>query len=609
MMEPLVTPATADRCGRLNPDTQSQGHGMDPDRFDGWSKSLAIRPTRRRVLTAGSGAALLGLLGIRSRARAQPATGLGDDGVCRLRFEASAAFSPETDGRSGPIAGLLEFTVGDGGGITEGRLTLDSGEQHPMIGHATGRYVSMRIDIGEDALIAVGAGERNVRSCAGIYGGPTSGPQEGELGSWSATTGESAASAGQPTTEQASPTAQTDELGLGPDGICRMEFQSTVRVGPSRLGGDRTAVTRGILELDIGDAGGIGEGMGRLVLDNGRTYPVLGQAPGQSVAFRIDLGGQSIIGVGVGDERTSDCVGTYSGRSIGPADGDLGDWIATAGQGRPISGGVPSGSSAGSSSAGSSSGSTGSSPGSGESSSSPCTLTQNDCSDLLLDLERCACICQETGEPICGERCCGPGATCVNGTDCVCDNGATYCEGHCLGCPAGAVCQDERCICPEQFFYCDDNNTCVFCQSGRTFNPNNGCTCESDCPGAIGAVCNGICVDLAVDAANCGSCGRACASTQVCRDGDCTCPIGTGPCGPNRECMDIYVDTNNCGGCGITCGANETCRDGFCVCRNGFDFCGGAVCIDLLSDAGNCGECGNACRFPNTRCLLGQCTP
>lgn len=306
---------------------------MDPSRFDGWSKALAARRTRRRALTTGSGAALLGLLGIRSRARAQQSTGLGDDGICRLQFEAATAFGPTVDaGANDPIAGLLEFTVGQGGGITDGRLTLESGEQYPMIGHATGRYFSMRIDIDDNVLIAVGAGERNVRSCEGTYGGPTGGPLEGDLGGWSATTGEPVSSSAPTGAGLARAAAQAADLGLGDDGICRMEFEATVRVGPSRLGGDRTAVTRGIIELDIGDAGGIGDGMGRLVLENGQEYPVLGQAPGQSIAFRIDMNGQAIIGVGVGEARTSDCRGSYSGRAVGPAGGDLGDWTASAGR-------------------------------------------------------------------------------------------------------------------------------------------------------------------------------------------------------------------------------------------------------------------------------------
>jgi hypothetical protein len=321
---------------------------MDPRRFDAWSKALAARRTRRQALATGSGAALIGLLGSLTRSRAQqsPGLGLGEDGICRLRFQSVPSFGPSVDsGENAPRTGLLEFAVGEGGGITDGRLTLDSGEQYSMIGHATGRYFSMRFDMDGAVLIAIGAGERNVRSCEGAYGGPTSGPLDGDLGGWSATAGEAAASSAPSSSGRMARAFQDGEPGLSEDGICRLEFESTVRVGASRLGGDRTAVTRGTLELDIGDNGGIGEGMGRLVLENGQEFPVLGQAPGQSVTFRIDLDGQTLIGVGVGNERTSDCLGVYSGRAIGPAAGDLGDWTASGGQASPVPRATPSGAS------------------------------------------------------------------------------------------------------------------------------------------------------------------------------------------------------------------------------------------------------------------------
>jgi hypothetical protein len=153
-------------------------------------------------------------------------------------------------------------------------------------------------------------------------------------------------------------------------------------------------------------------------------------------------------------------------------------------------------------------------------------------------------------------------------------------------------------------YYCDSNNTCVPCQEGRTYDPND-CSCKSTCPGAIGAVCNGVCVDLAVDAANCGTCGTACAATQVCRDSTCTCPLGTGPCGPNRECMDIYSDTSNCGGCGIACGTNQYCQNGFCYCNAGYEFCG-ADCVDLKTDRRNCGQCAYQCGAFDS-CIQGVC--
>ncbi len=159
---------------------------MDPRRFDAWSKALATRGTRRNAMAAGSGAALLGLLGLPPRSRAQVSTGRGEDGVCRMTFTSTARIGPSVDGgTNAPIAGLLEFTVGEGS-VTEGQLSLETGEQHPVTGNATGRYLSLRIEIGDTVLTAIGAGERNARSCVGAFSGPTSGPREGDLGDWQA---------------------------------------------------------------------------------------------------------------------------------------------------------------------------------------------------------------------------------------------------------------------------------------------------------------------------------------------------------------------------------------------------------------------------------------
>jgi len=334
-----------------------------------------------------------------------------------------------------------------------------------------------------------------------------------------------------------------------------MTFEATVRVRTS-LFGSQPEVTRGMLELDIGDNGGITGDASRLVLENGDTAPVVGQAPGQSIAFRISLGEQTIVGVGVGEQRTSDCAGVFSGRTIGPLDGDLGDWTATAGDAAAAA----EATSAAAARPSGSSGTPGSS--SGESATAtPCTLTQNDCSDLLLDLDRCACICQNTGEPICGESCCTGGAECVDGTTCVCPGGATYCEGHCLGCPPGATCQDQACVCPPLSYYCDTNNSCVPCQEGRTYDPND-CSCTSNCPGAIGAVCNGLCVDLAVDPANCGACGMACGGGRICVSGVCQCQPGWTLC--TDLCLDLQNDRNHCGSCTNSCGAFDSCIQGVC---------------------------------------------
>jgi hypothetical protein len=384
---------------------------MDDRRFDSWSKALAARGSRRQALAKGTGSALLGLLGLHSRGQAQSPTGLDANGTCRMQFEANVRLGPSFDAASNnAISGLLTISIGDNGGITNGQLITENGDTYSVTGQASGRSFAMRIDIGGDTLVVVGAGDKNVRACAGNYGGPASGPLPGDLGDWLATAEETPA------------------------------------------GATATAA---------------------------------------------------------------------SGGSGGPTSGE---------QGTPA----------------------------------PCTLTAADCSDLFFDADQCLCICQNTGEPICGPRCCTGGSVCVDNTTCVCPGGGTYCEGKCQECPPGAVCQDEQCICPPLSYYCD-NNTCVPCQEGRTYDPND-CRCTSNCPGALGAVCNGQCVDLAVDPANCGICGNACAGNHLCQGGSCACPSGWEECnGAGANCVDTQNDPLNCGGCGTACGSNQSCAAGVCA--------------------------------------------
>jgi len=70
------------------------------------------------------------------------------------------------------------------------------------------------------------------------------------------------------------------------------------------------------------------------------------------------------------------------------------------------------------------------------------------------------------------------------------------------------------------------------------------------------------------------------------------CKDGLVQCGD--RCIDPQSDEGNCGGCGIACGTLQVCGAGTCGCREGTESCDG-VCSDLTLDDRNCGACGNAC--------------
>lgn len=197
---------------------------MDDRQFDTISRSLASRTSRRQALrSGGAGAAILGLFGIRS-ARAQDGdvdanaeTGIGDDGICRLDFEAIVRIGPSAgESETSRLAGLLSLEIGDGGGITDGSLETEEGESYTVAGQSSGKSIALRIQIGDDVLVAVGAGDTAVAACAGEYGGPASGPVRGDLGDWIATANTSSTATATGIAGQSSGTTPAPGSNSGP---------------------------------------------------------------------------------------------------------------------------------------------------------------------------------------------------------------------------------------------------------------------------------------------------------------------------------------------------------------------------------------------------------
>jgi len=137
--------------------------------------------------------------------------------------------------------------------------------------------------------------------------------------------------------------------------------------------------------------------------------------------------------------------------------------------------------------------------------------------------------------------------------------------------------------------------------AGGDDNPKTDAGGDATSCVASSTLCGGSCVDTQNDNANCGACGTACASGQVCSQGKCatSCGGGTKLCG--SVCTDTEDDAQNCGTCGTKCGAGEVCSNGSCgsTCASGQTFCGGdggaPYCASIKTDNANCGGCGIAC--------------
>jgi hypothetical protein len=322
--------------------------------------------------------------------------------------------------------------------------------------------------------------------------------------------------------------AQDDDVGgegqsgLDASGICRLDFDAEVRMGPS-AGSDQSAKITGQLAFRLDDKGGITQGV--LQTADGENYQVVGQGSGRSLALRIHIGDDVLVAVGAGDQLVSDCAGEYGGPASGPVRGDLGDWIATAsGSGATATatagaGAAPTQSSAQPTAAG--------------------PTATADCSGVtcdpafMVDPVTCECVCYDNGVA-CGQVCC----------------------------PAGYVCNDEssgNCSCPSGSQAC--NATCVTCQAGEILDMNS-CTCMANpCPQG-GQQCNGVCVDTVNDRNNCGACGSVCAQGVPCIAGNCVCPPGYSGC--SDGCKDLASDASNCGACGKVCGGGQSCSAGVC---------------------------------------------
>lgn len=143
--------------------------------------------------------------------------------------------------------------------------------------------------------------------------------------------------------------------------------------------------------------------------------------------------------------------------------------------------------------------------------------------------------------------------------------------------------------------------------SGSSLTPDAANVSDSDASVPKTNACG---ANLQNDNANCGACGAACASGEVCSQGKCdtSCGGGTALCG--SSCADTKIDPDNCGSCGNKCGKGDVCSNGKCgtTCDATQTLCGGNTpyCADTMTDNANCGACGNVCG-QGLACTDGKC--
>lgn len=284
---------------------------------------------------------------------------------------------------------------------------------------------------------------------------------------------------------------------------CSLDIVANVRIGPSEqanLQGTTPGELRGEIRFALGPEGRIDDG--RWILQGGGELPIVGQATGRALTLRAQAGiGQTLVLTGAGEEDFTACTGAVDGLFSGPQRADIGDWHAIATSlGAPQATTAPAATSTAVPATAAPTATAGANP-TATTAPAPGTAT--------------ATAPTATGTPT---------ATAT----------------------ATATATPEPTATPTP-----------------TATPEPPTPTPDPCPTGT-VTCNGVCVDLLNDPANCGSCGNACAF--ICLGGVCSflqaCLSPQVFCGD--ACVDLQTNPAHCGACGNACQVIETCEGGQC---------------------------------------------
>lgn len=221
------------------------------------------------------------------------------------------------------------------------------------------------------------------------------------------------------------------------------------------------------------------------------------------------------------------------------------------------------------------------------------------CVDEASDEMNCgACLATCTARTCCSRMCADTANDPMNCGACgtVCGSGQLCCTGRCVD-PRG-----DSANCMTCGHACSGTQQC--CGAACVPIGDPACTmCSSNCTtlSPPQTCCGSSCADRMTDELNCGTCGHACVSGEVCCAGACVasteahcggaCAVCIGQLCCSSAC--VAVDTTNCQACGVTCSAGSACC--------------GTGCRNLTSDDANCGTCAHACAGATPHCSSGNC--